>query len=233
MTNESLSGPIEDLTWPTLLPAKVVEPGNAPRIHGYGVEGDLAKHYGFVDTIALCVSGELPSDRSRAALEIALQFLAPAPITDAPAHAGMLTRLCGATRSAAFAAGMLTLAEEARFSLESYAAWLAALDANDAAVRNEQRAKSDAERASVARLREAIASTGMTVPGLDLDIDKTAAFIAIFHACGFRSPAQMELLFVLARFAAVGAEILSTVPAQLRSYPIDLPPYRFEAPHVA
>jgi len=100
MAHEKLTGPIEDQTWATQLQSHVVTPEASPRIHGYDVEGDLAKHYSFADTMMLCVLGEIPSDSKRRAIEIAMQFLAPMSIAHAPTHAGMLTRLCGATTSA-------------------------------------------------------------------------------------------------------------------------------------
>ncbi|MEO7109685.1 MAG: hypothetical protein ABI183_04520 [Polyangiaceae bacterium] len=236
MTTEKLTGPIEDQTWAQRLQSHVVTPEAAPRINGYDVENDLAKHYNFADTMMLCVLGDLPSDANRRAIEIALQFAAPLSVAHAPTHAGMLTRLCGGTRSASFGAGALTLAEDARWLVEQHEPWLAWLKNPEGAPPAQFVARNIEERASVTTLRNAIRRTGATVPALDLDaacVTKSAAILSVFWSCGAQTPAQLELLFVLARFACVGAEILATRPAQFRTYPIDLPPFRFEAPHEA
>ena len=231
MAHEKLTGPIEDQTWATQLQSHVVTPEASPRIHGYDVEGDLAKHYSFADTMMLCVLGEIPSDSKRRAIEIAMQFLAPMSIAHAPTHAGMLTRLCGATTSASFAAGAFLLGEDARTIVEAHASWISWLRTS-AGSPDSFTPNNDADRASVVRLGHAIAETGVVVRGLDLKVTKLAAILAVFVACGATTPGQLELFLILGRLACVGAEVLATTPTQFRTYPINLPPFRFEAPHV-
>jgi hypothetical protein len=229
---EKRTGPIEDQTWATKLQSRVVTPEASPRIHGYDVENDLAEHYGFADSLMLAALGDLPNDPERRAIEIALHFLAPMSVAHAPSHAGMLTRLCGATQSASFAAGAYLLAEDARVLVEAHTDLIAYLADDDKKILERFAAKNAADRASVARLRKAIAKTGVVVPALDHDLSRDAALLSVLVACGARAAGQLELFVMLGRFACVAAEALATTPTQFRNYPISLPPFRFEAPHV-
>ncbi|HEX7663305.1 MAG TPA: hypothetical protein VF407_02280 [Polyangiaceae bacterium] len=227
---EQVLGPIEDQAWATRLQSHVTTPGPSPRIHGYDVESDLAPHYGFADLLLLAVLGDLPSDEARRALEIAMSFVAPISTASAPAHAAMLVRLCGSTSSAAFAAGAFTLAEEARFVVEAHRGFLAHLQGDGANLPAEALDPSGAERSSLDRLRAEIARAGIDLPILAAPLTRLAAILAVFHACGARRPEQVELLLLLARLPCVGAEALATMPTQFKTYPITLPPFRFEAP---
>ncbi len=232
MNERQLTGPIEDQTWATKLQSHVVTPESSPRIHGYDVERDLMEHYGFVDTLMLCVLGDLPGDAERRAIEHALHVLAPMSVAHAPTHAAMLTRLCGASRSASIAAGALTLGEDARWLVETHAAFLAWLATPSSVVPAGFAAASAEERQAVDELRLRVARTGAVVPALaaDLDLSKTATALAVLWTCGAKDVGQLELLLVLARLPCVGAEMLATSSAKFRTYPIDLPPFRFEAP---
>ena len=92
-------GPLDDVEWPKKLPAHVVTAGPAPRVHGYDVENDLARHYSFSDAIYLSLVGELPNDATSRAFEIALHFLAPVSAAEAPSHAAILARFCDGSTS--------------------------------------------------------------------------------------------------------------------------------------
>src|SRR5262245_48707929 len=83
-------GPVEAYPWPEKLEARVVTPGDAPRLHGYDVEADLCAHYSFVETVLLSLTGELPSEPQAAAFDVALQFLGPLSVAHASTHAAVL-----------------------------------------------------------------------------------------------------------------------------------------------
>src|SRR5919112_1099801 len=93
------NGPIEDHAFPTEIEARVITPGLDPRLHGFSVEGDLAIHYRFPELVQLALTGVPPDEECGRALDIALQFVAPLAIAEAPTHAAVLTRLFGARTS--------------------------------------------------------------------------------------------------------------------------------------
>lgn len=227
MNQSRLSGPIEEGKWTDKLLARTVTPGSSPRLHGYDVESDLAAHYSFFELTVLALKGDLPTEQEAAALEQVAMFLAPISTATAPVHAGMLTRLCGGTSSASFGAGALMLGEQARFTVENASAWLAAL-ADGATTASSIRPADDDERATVARLTSAIARAGLEVSALASDLSLTAAAMAVLFACGLRTPEQMQAFFLVARLPATLAEILATVPAQFRTYPIALPRFDYQ-----
>lgn len=228
---EKTLGPIEDQAWAEKILSRTVTPGPQPRIHGYDVESDLLPNYGFADVLVLSVLGDLPGDAERRAIEIAMQVLAPVTSAAAPSHAAMLVRLCGATTSAAFAAGAFALAEEARFTVQTYEPWLDFLRGGTESLPVIALATSESDAKSVATIRMALAETGLSFPELYLPIGKTAAAFAVLHACGARENAMLELLLLLSRLPCVGAEVLATKPTEFRGYPINLPPFELETTH--
>src|SRR5262245_62268100 len=92
-------GPIEDNPWPSKLTARVVSPGPRPVLHGYDVQGDLAQHYGFGEVLLLALTGTPPDAERGHDFDVALIFLAPISIAEAPVHAASLARLCRAAPS--------------------------------------------------------------------------------------------------------------------------------------
>src|SRR5258708_5243088 len=84
------AGPIDVGLWPSQLTARVVDGGFRPRILGYDVQTDLARHYSFAEVVLLCLCGEVPTREVGRAFEIALSFLAPVSAAEAPAHAAGL-----------------------------------------------------------------------------------------------------------------------------------------------
>ena len=109
-----LSGPLEETPFPEQLLGRVVTPGAAPRLHGYDVERDIAVHYGQAELVLLALTGELPDSRAAVLFEVACAFLSPISVAHAPAHAAVLSRLCGTTTSATIGTAAIALGEEAR-----------------------------------------------------------------------------------------------------------------------
>lgn len=222
------AGPVEAAEFPAELEAYVVTPGDDPRLHGYAVEGDLAPNAGFVETLLLSLTGELPGRAELRAFELALTFLAPVSVAEAPAHATVLARICGARSSSVAAIAAVTLLERARALLAAQAALFAWLAAPASVFPPECRACSDAERASVTRLRALLGDTATAMPAAEHDPGRTAALLALLHFAGLRRPEQLEPVFLLASLAPVVAEAFPREVASFRRYPMRLPPFAYE-----
>lgn len=224
-TARSGSSPLDEAPWPDKLVARVVTPGPRPAIHGYDVEGDLARHYSFAETVLLALTGELPSTEHGRSFEVVLQFAAPAPINEAPTHAAALARICAGTTSAIQGTAAIALAEQARTTVMEHRAWIETLSARIDSVEAQFRAASEEERASVDRLRRALR---IEVPALAHDVSRVAALLAALHACGLKAARQMECALVMAKLQVAVAEALATPGASFRKYPMLLPPFVYE-----
>ena len=209
-------GPLDDATWPDRLTARVITPGPAPRIHGYDVEGDLARHYSWAETVLLTWTGVIPSAERARALEIALQFLSPVPVNEAPTHAAVVARICNVFTSALVGTAAIALAEQAAHAV-------AAALAEPAAAPD-----GEAERESVDRLRAALRNAGLSVPGLEGNVGRTQALLATLRYAGLERREQQEAAFVLARLPCVIAEAFATPAHSFRDYPVHLPDVRYE-----
>jgi hypothetical protein len=222
------SGPVEETSWPAELEARAVSPGDDPRIHGYSVEEDLAQNYGFAEAVLLSLTGELPTQQQGRAFELALLFLAPVSIAEAPTHAGTLARICGARSSAVVGVTALALVERGRQLLDQYSlviAWLADPARSFPAT---FRAKSAAERASVARLSAALAASSVELHVFGWDPDRFSAVLALLAYAGLTRREQLEPVFVLASLAPSLGEAFTRDVASLDAYPLLVPPFMYE-----
>jgi hypothetical protein len=220
-------GPLDDAPWPDKITARVVQPAPRPRIHGYDVEGDLARHYSFAETVLLTLTGEIPSEAQAHAFEAALVFLAPVAVNEAPAHAAVIARICNVLTSAIAGTAAIGLGEQARVAVAGQAGLLVRLDAGDAGPLAEWGPQSDEERHAVLRLRVATGARGAVVPMLEHDLGRTAAIVATLHFAGLRRAEQIEAAFVIARLPAALAEALATPSHSYREYPVDVPAVRY------
>lgn len=218
-------GPIEDRVWPEKIAARVVEPGANPRLHGYDVRSDLAHHYGFVDVVLLALTGELDPARARA-FEIALTFASPASVREAPGHAAMLARLCGARPAGVVSVAATGLAEQSRSILAEHEVILARLATGSLNGLAERfAARDEGERAAVVDLRAALGPLCALVPALGYDLRLDTALLAVFVACGLRDPERLELALTFARLPAACAEAFATPVGAFTSYPMNMPPF--------
>lgn len=227
-TRGELEGPLESAVFPDTLTARVVTPGARPRLHGYDVEGDLARHYGFSDVLYLSLAGELPAPAVSRAFEVALAFLAPVSVAHASVHAAALARLCGTTSSSTIGVAAIGLAEQARVHLEEHSELLEWLASGRAELPVRFASAENTERASVGRLREALASTGFEVPWLAAFPTRAAALLIVLFACGLTRREQLEAAFVAARLPSAVAEALAEKVVDFSHYPTNLPRYRYE-----
>jgi hypothetical protein len=227
-------GPIEDRpNVPTELIGRVTTPGAHPRLHGYDVEGELAAHATFAHVVLLALTGELPDDPVARGFDVALKFLAPVSVADAPGHAAVLATLTGAQPTAVVAMAAITLAEEARAWVDAPVELLAWLLAPDVALPASVCAAARPDDAdAVARLVAALAATGLEDNVLRRVLSaqptRDAALVALLWTCGLRSPGTVAAARVIARLACAVAEGFASACGKLSEYPIGLPPFQYE-----
>jgi hypothetical protein len=220
-------GPIDVGLWPDTLTARVVDGGPAPRIHGYDVQADLARHYSFAELMLLSLTGEPPSPGAGRAFEIALAFLSPVSVAEAPVHAAGLARLIGADGTGVLASAAIGLAERARYLVAEHAVLLEWLDAPEGEHPALLDAGSDEDREAVARLRAALAETNLESSASTRRPTLTAALLSVLHAVGLKTAAQLEAAITFAALPAAVAEALSVKPFAFFSYPMNLPAFRY------
>lgn len=227
----ALDGPLESATFADKLSARVVTPGDSPRVHGYEVETDLARHYDATELLFLSLTGDLPAPQAASALRVALAFLAPVSIAHASVHAATIARLCGGTTSATLGVAAIGLAEQARVLLDEHAEWLAWLEAPAGEPPAALRSNTAAEQASVEHLQTAVAESGLAVPELELGLTRDASLLAVLYRAGLKQRKQMEAAIVTARLPVAFAEAATKKVADFTRYPMKLPNYRYvEAP---
>jgi len=222
------SGPIEEQKWAAKLKANVITPGYDSCIHGYSMNEDLIWNYSFTETVLLTLTGEIPAESDRILFETALKFLLPVSVAEAPVHAGVVARLCGASQSGVTGIGAIGLAEQARFIVEQHRGLLEWLDREDKRLPDEYHAADDEERRSVDVIRNCVKQAGLEINGLEENPSRISSIIMMLHACGLRKSEQIELSIVMARISSITAEALNVEPGDFRDYPIDLPPFRYQ-----
>jgi hypothetical protein len=222
------SSPIDRMEVSTALVARVVAPGAEPRIHGYGVQDDLAVHATFAEVVLTALAGEVPGRQQGRAFEIAMVFACPISIADAPSHAAALARICGAEPAGVLATGAIGLSEEARFIVEQWAATFEWLDGALAGAPASLLAEEPAQLAVLGRLRSALEAAGVQVPALDHSLAPWPALIAVFHHCGLRQPHLVATALAVARWPIVAAEAFANRAGDFAGYPINLPAFDYE-----
>lgn len=224
-------GILDRVAFPARLTAHVVEPAVDPRIHGYAVEGDLARNVGFIDVGWLALTGELPHAGEREALTAALILLAPLHVGEAPAHAGVLARIAGAPDEVVPAITVVALGQRIAAELRALApffAWLREPGGPPPAP------AVLADPTPEQRERHAILATASARwfgPERALPIDpvltREAAAYALLHCLGVGDPPRLHAFVTWARLPVVLAEAARTASGAIADYPGDLPPYRY------
>jgi hypothetical protein len=211
-------GPIEARSWPTTLEAFAVDTSGPPRLHGYDVEEDLARHYRFTDAVYLALTGELPDDARSRAFEIALTFLLPVSVAEGPVHATVLAGFCGAPPSGILSTAAVTLADGAMDVIEADVAG----DLPEHLV-----ACTPEEAASVARLRAQLGDL-IDVPLLAQSPRRELALVSVLRACGLSTPLQLATAMALARIPCAVAEAAPRAAQDfVEKYPLDTPPFEY------
>jgi hypothetical protein len=223
-----LQGPLDVASFPETLSARVVTPGPRPRLHGYDVETDLARHYNPSDLLVLSLTGELPSAEASAALGIALMFLAPLSVAHASVHAATLARICGTTVGSTIGVAAIGLAEQTRVLLDEHEELLAWLASPNGSFPQRFRAIDPADQTATASLREALAETRFVAPALSEGPTRSAALLIVLFGCGFTQRAQLEIAIVTARLPTAVAEAMQVKVADFSLYATNLPRYQYQ-----
>lgn len=221
-------GMFDSLPTPAKLPAYVVSPAPDPRIHGYAVTEDLARHASFVDVGWLALTGELPTPGERAALERALILLSPLHVGEGPTHAAVLARVAGASDEviapiAATALGQYTAEEISQ--LAPLFAWLEGQGAvPDTAVETaptpEQRHAYEDTAARTAEWLGAPLPSGVV-------LTRVATAYALLYRLGVADPLRLQALSCWARMPVVFAEAACNKSGRVAGYPARLPDYAY------
>ncbi|MEI9937565.1 MAG: hypothetical protein WDO69_10130 [Pseudomonadota bacterium] len=232
MSAPELGGPLESgASFPARLTARVVTPGERAWVHGYDVEGDLARHYQASDLLFLFLSGELPSAAASSAFSVALMFLGPVSVAHASTHAAVVSRLCGTPASSGFGVAAIGAAEHARSLLDEHTELIAWLAAPSGSLPERFRARDEADLAAVQRLELALEPSGLAIPALAERPSRDAALLLLLFAVGFQRREQLEAAIALARLPSAVAEALAERPTNFANYPINLPRFAYtEAP---
>ncbi len=193
--------------WPLKLPARIIEPGKEPRIQGYDVNEDLARHYGFAEVMILALTGELPSREESLLFERLLVLLSPANPGSAPTHAASVSRLCGASDAAIIATTAGLLAESVTLAEVSHLGW---------------------EENSLKHALSRIMRDSGFEPSWNDDDSLAELISTVLTACGLTLDWQRTTALTLAALPAAIAEASSWVRGDFKSYPMNLPAFRYE-----
>ena len=209
--------PLDKAAWPEKLTAKVVQPGESPRLYGYDLQRDLAKHYRWSEALFLSLTGELPEEQLVPALEIALIFLSSVTVAEAPGHAAVLAGFCGTTTSAATSIVAITLAEQAR----DFVAQFIGLSTDAAADNQEPGIRELRARLDEHQLQHLTLEARLEVPG---------AALSVLWQCGLSTASQLEATWVLTRLPVALAESWRQPASQFIKYPTQLPRFEYHHP---
>ena len=219
--------PFDDFPASEQLFARVVTPESRPRLHGLDVQDDLVRHYDFAEIVFTALVGRPPERHEGRGLNILMGVLLPVSVAEAPAHAAVIARICGAQPHRVVAAAAVALCEQAHLELDRRAPLLEWLEHGSRGTPPEEHvAPDEGEREAVRALHECLSGVGLELRPETLSLSPKGAIIAGFFACGVTQRWQLEALFCIARLPAAAAEAMAASPGGFADYPSRLP--RFE-----
>jgi hypothetical protein len=226
-------GPIDLHQWPEQLTARVGEARTEePHVQGYALLGDLARHYGFAETLYCSITGDLPDERTTALFRLALLAWTPVHVGDASVHIGIVARVAGSRPSAALGALCVGLAEEANDLVERHAPlleWHA--QGRTGAVPDGCHA--DAPNPWVTSLlhaARALAIDDASLAGLDESWTWDAARIHLLAASGISTAERVIAVVMAARFVTAAGETLAQPAHNKEGYPMKVPRFEYRDP---
>jgi len=194
------------------------------------VQQDLAEYYSLAEVQLLALTGEPPSTETGRAFEVALIFLTPTTVAEAPVHAAGLARLCGSPTAGTLSTGAMTLVQQAAHELEhldSLQAWLAQARGD---LPKRFISEDAAETRAVERFRRALPKDTASHRIFLHRPLLMAAIAAVLIGCGLTRPDQLTTVWLTARLPGMSAETFHVMPGSFEHYPMHLPPYRYEEP---
>lgn len=220
-SSPEVTTPLADMHTVASFPAHVVEPGPTPRLHGYGLHDDLARHYTFAESILLALTGELPERNAGRAFSVAMTFLMDTPITEAATHAARVCVVGKGGIGSVASVGALGVVAQCQRDAQDFDAVLAAIEVGR--VPRELAAHSYRERLAVARLR-----TALPWPELGLlasDIALLPAILATLIRCGIRSEELATVALIHGRLVSTLAEGFGSGDRSFSGLPAKLPEF--------
>ncbi len=219
--------PLDRISAQDKLVANVVDDGPVPRIHGYAVHDDLARHYSFGESMLLTITGRPPSAEAGRAFEAALIFASPVSIAEAPAHATRLAHTVNSDEAGKVAVAATALTEQTRWLLDRHHEVIAWLEGRRQDFPDDARSADPGVRRQVDALRGAVGLDMSSTPVFDEEPALWPALLAVLWGCGLRSPRHLLLALVQARLTTTVIEACSVPPADLKGYPVNLPRFRY------
>jgi len=213
----------EDSRFATQLGARVVDRSGAePRIQGFDVTSDLARHFTFAEMALIALTGAEPTETVSTALQRALVLLSPIGVESAPSHLGVLTRLVSQSHAASVGTAANVLAQQAAACVAERAQLLDALREGGVPVLGTTTGGTTGSLGALFENCSRIAQQPWFVC-----LDQLSAAIAILFECGLRENWQLESALFLAWCPCVMAEVGSCQNDPIESYPINLPRFRY------
>lgn len=231
MSDAEFRGPIEDGDWPPRPVARVVAPGPAPRIRGYGVDDDLALFASSAERAWLTLRGELPAPEELKAFEVTLAFASPAHVGEAPTGAAVAARLAGGRKAGFIQTACAVLAEQAQ-RFDAIAGALAD-DTGEADVPAALAPDDDEHPERVDAFGRALADGDAPIEPRWAGWGPMAALADAWRQLGFRRAEEWIALWIHARLPAVVAEALYVRPGTFHLYPMNTPEFRYEEDDLA
>ncbi len=223
-----MRSPIDDFPAPEQLTARVVEPSSRPRLHGFDVQDDLVRHYDFAEMCFIAVMGRAPAPHEGRGLNVVLGFVMPIGVDQAPCHAAVVARMCGADSQRVVGAAAVALSEQARFEVERHVdLWRWLQRGRRGPPPTASTCTDPSEREAVARLHQRLAAAGIEIAAADASLGLVAALLAGFHCCGLTEPWQLHTMWSWARLPVVAAEAMATPPGSFGDYPIRQPAFSY------
>lgn len=201
--------PVAANSWPQTLDAHVVSPGPDPRVHGYCLRSDLARHYDFGEFVITALVGVPPTPSWGKAVNMALIVLAGAGVDSAGVHVATLARRCGADDRSTLQTGMLGLVEEV-----------------SAEVAHPPASGVTASALEFYRSLPQDVQTAIGEPACPL----RPYALRVLAEAGLSSPMQQMLALSIARLPTLAAEAIAAPSGDVRGYPMQLPKFDYQPP---
>ena len=224
--SDDAPGPGEAYEFPSVLTGHVVAPGDEPRVHGFGVDTDLSRHFRFGEVVLLTLTGEEPTAEAGRVFDLALMHVLPLSVGTAPVHATVLARLAAGRVPAVLGVAGLALAEHAAAFAEPFEALVAW--AGGGATDAPPPALAGREPRAAALLAQATALGAAPPPMHSASLNHAGAVLLLFYTSGLRHRWQVEAAIMMAGLPACAAEAAHHTPMNIRSYPLNQPPFVYE-----
>jgi hypothetical protein len=228
---KTYEGILDHGDFPARLTARVVEPCDDPRVHGYAVQADLGHAIGFLEFGWLALVGELPSVEQREALSHALIWLAPLHVGEGPTHAAVLARVAGAPDEVVPAIVSAALGQHVAQECRTLAPWFRWLDEPSGPVPEVAIEPHPTREQVEAHARLAVDSArwfgaDKALPGSPV-LRRVAAGHALLRRLGLRESFTLQAWITWARLPVALAEAARTRPGAVSNYATRVPPYRY------